>query len=521
MTAHGVSIDLEAVGVFSRHGNLLAETIHDLSRPVAALRAEVKTQSRGKGPTESGVEIVRRLADRVLENSSSAAALITTVLAADVPALATPGVGSTATNEMAEELLDDLRHLETEGNWLDRVLLPWRLQRSGPWHDSNSDSWVVNLVRLISGEPPTQAAVERFFRSGHELREVGEVVLDASVELHPLTLLYRWVTDREQAEANIGSVVDGASDWAVGTGVLAAGLVGLVVPPVAAKVEEHTGTNPSSDLLEGLEALVLGLATDPDSTVPNMVGWDLLQEDPHYWLGNVVPDLAIGGKGTSTGLRALRGSRVARLLDGVLPPYLSRKLFPPVKGQAWWDELAQNQRHQYQSLEELRQLEGLWGDAVEAQTTRQRAFEPPEQWLGEINRPGPEYPGRSANCLDCARATEANWRGQTETAAPVRPEHGDGVEIEYLENWVGGEFRAMSLDAVKQRLDELGPGSSAMLHAVWPDGSGHAYNMVHDIDGIKVLDGQWNLRESYPPQMPERHVDRVIFIDPNGEVVQW
>ena len=75
----------------------------------------------------------------------------------------------------------------------------------------------------------------------------------------------------------------------------------------------------------------------------------------------------------------------------------------------------------------------------------------------------------------------------------------------------------MTLDEVADKLDDLGPGSSAMVASSWTHGGAHAYNAVNDAGTIRWVDGQLGRVGPWPPVYGAQ-VDEslVIVFGPDG-----
>ena len=171
----------------------------------------------------------------------------------------------------------------------------------------------------------------------------------------------------------------------------------------------------------------------------------------------------------------------------------------------------------FPDLDEFRRTEADWAPAGPIVSNRDRPFEPPESWVADLNGDGMQTPGRHNNCIDCARAAEANWRGDDAVAAPLADPGAPGLPPDRLEDWTGGRFVPATIDEIHGRLTELGPGSSAIVTSAWDTGSAHAYNAVNDGGTIKWVDAQRGTASTWPPPYAEHVTDSiVIFIDADG-----
>jgi hypothetical protein len=177
----------------------------------------------------------------------------------------------------------------------------------------------------------------------------------------------------------------------------------------------------------------------------------------------------------------------------------------------------QPHRSPFPDLDVQRQGEVEWAQAGPIVSHRRGPFESPETWVGDINGGGTGVAGRNRNCVDCARAVEANWRGQDAVAAPVQPSVGRGTGAHLLEDWTGGTLQPTSVTGVGLRLEQMGPGSSALIVSRWGTGRAHAYNAVNDAGVIKWVDGQAGQVSGWPPPYASS-VDATlaIFVGPDG-----
>jgi hypothetical protein len=83
------------------------------------------------------------------------------------------------------------------------------------------------------------------------------------------------------------------------------------------------------------------------------------------------------------------------------------------------------------------------------------------------------------------------------------------------------------MSEIKQRLDELGPGSSAIVGCDWQAGGGHWFNAVNDGGIVKALDGQHCKVETWPPSLGGLGFEEsrmlqsdAIFIASDGKVMR-
>jgi hypothetical protein len=55
------------------------------------------------------------------------------------------------------------------------------------------------------------------------------------------------------------------------------------------------------------------------------------------------------------------------------------------------------------------------------------------------------------------------------------------------------------MSEIRQRLDDLGPGSSAVVGCDWNAGGGYWFTAVNDGGTVKAVDGQKGRVETWPP----------------------
>jgi len=141
------------------------------------------------------------------------------------------------------------------------------------------------------------------------------------------------------------------------------------------------------------------------------------------------------------------------------------------------------------------------------------AIEPaghPQELVEGVNPRYGEGPEWQTNCVDCSRAVERRWRGQQEEASGRSEKVGE--DPAQLEEWAGQELAPTSEDDIVARLQEAGPGSSAIVVASWeaddlPDGMEpvdqdrpcHAFNAVNHDGTVYYVDGQTGEYSPWPP----------------------
>lgn len=406
--------------------------------------------------------------------------------------------------------------------------------RLNPWLDAGTDSWVVNLARTPLGVPPNPALGRRLLRQGPG---VVSSLLRTSLELRPEAQVGLAATDPEQFVANWLRAGRGGGEALRSLGLMAVGTQALTTAPWIDAIAGRTvGRRPGHELLDQLRSGVSVAATDPDALGAAMVGWDDLQADPYHWLGGFAPDvlaevlgaavLTRGAAAARSGTRAVEAAETAEALEALealeAPARLNgapgRAGRPGVVG---GPTAAGPPPRPLPDLAQYRLREPEWATPGPIVSHREAPFESPESWVQDLNGGGPACaPGRRVNCIDTTRAAEANWRGQDAVAAPLgRPEHG-GTTAQRLEEWSGGRLAPTTSNGIEQRLQGLGPGSSAMIVTTWDTSGAHAFNAVNDGGVVKWVDAQAGSTSRWPPPYAS-HFDQLhaIFIDAGGHPV--
>jgi hypothetical protein len=151
--------------------------------------------------------------------------------------------------------------------------------------------------------------------------------------------------------------------------------------------------------------------------------------------------------------------------------------------------------------------------------------ESPEKWAADIN-PDRDAPGRDNNCGECARAVDSTWHGNPAAAAAMSNPDASGEPVPRMAEWADQAPTQASMSDVQQQLEELGPGSSAVVGFDREDGTGHWFNAVNDEGTIKAVDGQSGLVEPWPPSVDGLGFDEsemvnsdAIFTTADGKVV--
>jgi hypothetical protein len=150
------------------------------------------------------------------------------------------------------------------------------------------------------------------------------------------------------------------------------------------------------------------------------------------------------------------------------------------------------------------------------------ALRPPTDWAPDRN-PGWPAPGRIFNCGDCSRASELTWRGLDTQAGALIDHDAPGETLDVMDTWTDGDRIPTTFDDIEDRLDALGPGSSAMVGVFWNDGGGHWFNAFNDNGVVRASDGQSGRSEPWPPTGAHLGFDEAecatafaVFIDSDG-----
>jgi hypothetical protein len=93
-----------------------------------------------------------------------------------------------------------------------------------------------------------------------------------------------------------------------------------------------------------------------------------------------------------------------------------------------------------------------------------------------------------------------------------------------MDAWTDGDRTPTTFDNIKDRLEALGPGSSAIVGVDWTAGGGHWFNALNERGVVIASDGQSGKTERWPPthgdlgyeEIDCRAVD-AIFVDPHGK----
>ncbi len=148
----------------------------------------------------------------------------------------------------------------------------------------------------------------------------------------------------------------------------------------------------------------------------------------------------------------------------------------------------------------------------------------PELWADGIN-PDKAMPGRDVNCGECSRNTQLTWAGDPGVAAAMSDPETQGEPYKIMVEAVGVTPETTSISEIGYRLEQAGPGSSAIVGVDWNSGGGHWFNAVNDGGIVKAVDGQTGRIEPWPPsnvglgfsESDMSNVDAIWFA-PDGSV---
>jgi hypothetical protein len=152
--------------------------------------------------------------------------------------------------------------------------------------------------------------------------------------------------------------------------------------------------------------------------------------------------------------------------------------------------------------------------------------ESPENWTRRINI-NESLPGRDNNCGECARAACETWYGKPAAAAAISAANSLGEPTSRMEEWAGQRSLPVTMVEIGRRLEELGPGSSAIIGCKWNGRGGHWFNAFNDAGMVKAVDAQSDLVGSWPPVRGEVGFEEsqmkfsdAIFFGPDGKVLR-
>jgi hypothetical protein len=96
-----------------------------------------------------------------------------------------------------------------------------------------------------------------------------------------------------------------------------------------------------------------------------------------------------------------------------------------------------------------------------------------------------------------------------------------------MEEWAGQRFLPATMAEIGRRLEELGPGSSAIVGCKWIGRGGHWFNAFNEAGTVKAVDAQSALAGGWPPAKDELDFDErqmlfsdAIFFDRDGKVLR-
>ncbi|MGI9613525.1 MAG: toxin glutamine deamidase domain-containing protein [Acidimicrobiales bacterium] len=482
----GVRADPAVLASLAAAGSALAEDVGRSARSVAALQSEVRAGCGGRAVWGDGIESLDHVVADIGQLAAGVAATRGDLLAADMPlAVVSP----------------------TSGHSLGPLIWPGPVVTSGgrsPWIDPESDSLVVALFHAGVTGSPSATFLDRLQADGPGvLSELTDTEMGSANQVRLL------LSDRDRFVDNWLRAGAGAVQGVASVGTTVGGIVVAVTPGMDDTVDAVFGRRPGEQLQLGVANALRSAVFDPDSLAEGALGWEQYRDDPYRWLGATVPE--IGLEVVTAALPVTAARRTLTIAD--LTPD-GRGAVALRSGRLQPDALIAGP---FPNLAEFRRAEADWAPADPITSHRAEPFETPEAWVADINGAGPTAVGRRSNCIDCARAVEANWRGDDAVAAPLADPTVFGSPSARLEDWTGGSLRPAAIDEVGERLTELGPGSSALVTSAWHSGGAHAYNAVNDAGTIRWVDGQVGETSLWPPPYAEHVEDSiVIFIDPDG-----
>lgn len=497
-------VDPERVRAFIAVGTAVVAELSARRRAVEGLWDEVAAACGPRSPGGDGLERLASVLRRLGRHDEALIGLLGRLAQADQPAplVAAAPVARSPTASW--------------GRW-------------GPWLDPDTRSWAVNLTRLVVlGLPPGPAVLGRV---GGDGPGVLADAARAAWELGPVNQLRLLVGQPERLARNWGRAGRSALQALGGLVGLAAGEAAVVSPGFDELAERLTGRRPGRELMLQVVQAAHLLAVDPDALAEAQLGWPELRTDPYRWLGRQAPNLLAELGLAEEALAVLRplgrtGPRRAVSLERLGEVAVADEAgLPAVAGgeALLGREVAAGPGpvRPLPDLAEQRLGEPEWGPVGPLVSHRKGPWEPPETWVADVNRPGRLMPGRDVNCIDCARAVEANWRGHDAVAAPIADDwRFEGTSRLRLEQWSGGMLIDASIDQIGGMLGELGPGSSAMVVVDWEGGSAHAFNAVNDRGVITWIDGQSGRTGPWPPDYGIRiRASEAVFIEPDGRPV--
>jgi hypothetical protein len=99
-----------------------------------------------------------------------------------------------------------------------------------------------------------------------------------------------------------------------------------------------------------------------------------------------------------------------------------------------------------------------------------------------------------------------------------------GESVDVMETWSDGDLVPTTFGGVRDRLEVLGPGSSALVLVFWDSGGGHWFNAFNESGVVVAADGQQGRSEPWPPtktglrfQEAECRTIAAVLIGADGE----
>ncbi|REK92010.1 hypothetical protein DY245_01565 [Streptomyces inhibens] len=153
-------------------------------------------------------------------------------------------------------------------------------------------------------------------------------------------------------------------------------------------------------------------------------------------------------------------------------------------------------------------------------------------WVGTINEPGSDAPGRNNNCVDAALATADTYSGNPTAAAHRTPDtnpdgtpsdRGENNGRDRIENTLGARFNDYgngrdAFNRLENDLRNSGHGSQAVIVTQDRNGRAHAWNVVNHNGKITYVDAQTGKRSDKPLHDGSNGV-HAIPLDPNRRPV--
>jgi hypothetical protein len=152
-----------------------------------------------------------------------------------------------------------------------------------------------------------------------------------------------------------------------------------------------------------------------------------------------------------------------------------------------------------------------------------RHLEPHRTDTRTLPLPSTALPGRNNNCGDCARASERTWRGYDTQSGALADPDAPGEPLGAMDYWSPGDRLPTTFDGIRERLETLGHGASALVAVYWTWGGGHWFNALNHNGVITAVNGQRGKQAAWPPTAATFRVDEddcvgveAIFVSPEG-----